>query len=35
VVVIGRSAALTRSLMALIDDMREAFRVVAELRSGR
>ncbi len=33
VVVIGRSAALTRSLSALIDDMREAFRAMAALRS--
>jgi ribonuclease P protein component len=35
VVVIGRSASLTLSLGALIDDMREAFRAMATLRSGR
>ena len=35
VVVIGRGSALTASLTALIDDMREAFRTMAILRSGR
>jgi ribonuclease P protein component len=34
-VVIGRGAALTLSLDGLIDDMRNAFRVMATPRSGK
>lgn len=34
-VVIGRSAALTSKLEALIDDMRHAFRAMTPPRSGR
>jgi ribonuclease P protein component len=34
-VVIGRATALTLTLAALIDDMRNAFRVMATPRSGK